>query len=253
MSDLTQLSHRHNNVFGNAAPQLTWTDNGVVPEWFHGGITRKSAEELLTSKLPGCFLVRVSESRVGYTLSYRAQKRCRHFMIEAKGDSFAVVGEHMSHPGLQQLVDFHRKIPIAPYTEVLTTPCGQTSNGGNIEKNLENSNQIPQAAEEVLPAQDEVRSQTPPVKPVPKSRKRYATDKKPSPETTCTPADAAPALPCDTPPAGECSETTTESKEMTWEQLFDAVLFPYMEESERLPQEYNPPPPFAPNYLKAGP
>ncbi|XP_061832436.1 hematopoietic SH2 domain-containing protein homolog [Nerophis lumbriciformis] len=249
MSDLTQLSHRHNNSSGNTAPQLTWMDNGVVPEWFHGGITRKSAEELLTSKLPGCFLVRVSESRVGYTLSYRAQKRCRHFMIEAKGDSFAIVGEHRSHPGLQQLVDFHRKVPIAPYTEVLMTSCGQTSNGGNIEKNLENCKQIPQAAEEVIPPQDEVRSQTLPVKPVPKSRKRYTTDKKPPPETTHTPAP-----PCQKLPAGKrSSETTTESEEMTWEQLFDAVLLPYMEESERLPQEYNPPPPFAPNYLKAGP
>ncbi|XP_061883649.1 hematopoietic SH2 domain-containing protein homolog isoform X2 [Entelurus aequoreus] len=206
MSDLTQLSHRHNNDLGNTAPQLTWMDNGVVPEWFHGGITRKSAEDLLTSKLPGCFLVRVSESRVGYTLSYRAQKRCRHFMIETKGDSFAIVGEHRSHPGLQQLVDFHRKVPIAPYTEVLMTSCGQTWSGGNIEKNLDNCKQIPQAAEEVNPPQDEVRSQTLPVKPVPKSRKRYTTDKKPPPETTHTPADAAPAPPCEKPPAVKSEE-----------------------------------------------
>uniref|UniRef100_A0A3Q2QB31 SH2 domain-containing protein n=1 Tax=Fundulus heteroclitus TaxID=8078 RepID=A0A3Q2QB31_FUNHE len=45
--------------------------NGSVPEWFHGIITRKTAEELLMVKPPGYFLVRVSESRVGYTLSYR--------------------------------------------------------------------------------------------------------------------------------------------------------------------------------------
>lgn len=31
----------------------------------------RTAEELLMSKLPGYFLIRVSESRIGYTLSYR--------------------------------------------------------------------------------------------------------------------------------------------------------------------------------------
>uniref|UniRef100_A0A3Q3XPK6 SH2 domain-containing protein n=1 Tax=Mola mola TaxID=94237 RepID=A0A3Q3XPK6_MOLML len=45
--------------------------NGIVPDWFHGIISRKAAEELLMTKPPGFFLIRVSESRVGFTLSYR--------------------------------------------------------------------------------------------------------------------------------------------------------------------------------------
>uniref|UniRef100_A0AAY4D693 SH2 domain-containing protein n=2 Tax=Denticeps clupeoides TaxID=299321 RepID=A0AAY4D693_9TELE len=45
--------------------------NGFVPDWFHGIISRKAAEELLVPKPPGYFLIRVSESREGYTLSYR--------------------------------------------------------------------------------------------------------------------------------------------------------------------------------------
>ncbi|KAI4828595.1 hypothetical protein KUCAC02_022675 [Chaenocephalus aceratus] len=45
--------------------------NGVVPEWFHGIISRNMSEELLMSRRRGYFLIRVSESRIGYTLSCR--------------------------------------------------------------------------------------------------------------------------------------------------------------------------------------
>lgn len=80
-------------------------------------------------KPPGYFLIRVSESRIGYTLSYRAEDRCRHFMIDAlENGHYIILGENRSHRFLQDLVDFHRRTPIAPYTEVLTVACGQTSN-----------------------------------------------------------------------------------------------------------------------------
>ncbi|XP_032381112.1 hematopoietic SH2 domain-containing protein homolog [Etheostoma spectabile] len=102
--------------------------NGIVPEWFHGIISRKMAEELLMPKPPGYFLIRVSESRIGYTLSYRAEDRCRHFMIDALEDGhYVIVGENRHHRFLQDLVDFHRRTPIFPFTEVLTVACGQTS------------------------------------------------------------------------------------------------------------------------------
>ncbi|XP_071776609.1 hematopoietic SH2 domain-containing protein homolog [Centroberyx gerrardi] len=102
--------------------------NGIVPEWFHGIISRKTAEELLLPKPPGYFLIRVSESRIGYTLSYRAEDRCRHFMIDALKDGhYIIVGETTHHRFLQDLVDFHRRTPIMPFHEVLTVPCGQIS------------------------------------------------------------------------------------------------------------------------------
>lgn len=44
---------------------------GTFEEWFHGVITRKQSEELLQNKQPGTFLVRVSESRFGYSLSHK--------------------------------------------------------------------------------------------------------------------------------------------------------------------------------------
>ncbi|NXC11487.1 SH22A protein, partial [Orthonyx spaldingii] len=44
---------------------------GELPEWFHGFISRREAEELLQDQPLGCFLVRFSESTVGFVLSYR--------------------------------------------------------------------------------------------------------------------------------------------------------------------------------------
>lgn len=105
-------------------------ENGIVPEWFHGIISRKAAEEMLMCKPPGYFLVRVSESRVGYTLSYRAEDRCRHFMINVLPDNqFIIVGEKMVYCSLHDLVAFHRRCPILPYNELLTVACEQ---GGKI-------------------------------------------------------------------------------------------------------------------------
>uniref|UniRef100_A0A452RRG6 SH2 domain-containing protein n=1 Tax=Ursus americanus TaxID=9643 RepID=A0A452RRG6_URSAM len=59
-------------------PRLDWfvqtqvaqlTQEGV-PAWFHGAISREDAENLLQLRPPGSFLIRVSHSHVGYTLSY---------------------------------------------------------------------------------------------------------------------------------------------------------------------------------------
>ncbi|XP_054646088.1 hematopoietic SH2 domain-containing protein homolog isoform X2 [Dunckerocampus dactyliophorus] len=199
------------------------------------------------SKPLGHFLIRVSESRVGYTLSYRAEGRCRHFMIDAKEDgSYGIVGEGRCHLSLQQLVDYHRKIPITPYKELLTASCGQTSHGASkVEK---------KTSEELSPPEEERNSHTPPDTPVPKTRKRYSTDVNPlpPPNAETDPAPSCQDHPSTTPP-DRSPQMKPESEEMTWEQLFDAVLRPYMEESERLPQEYSPPPPFAPGYRKGGP
>ncbi|NXJ56801.1 SH22A protein, partial [Spizaetus tyrannus] len=44
---------------------------GELPAWFHGFISRRDTEQLLQDQPPGCFLVRFSESTVGFVLSYR--------------------------------------------------------------------------------------------------------------------------------------------------------------------------------------
>ncbi|NWQ83437.1 SH22A protein, partial [Columbina picui] len=44
---------------------------GELPAWFHGFISRRDTEQLLQDQPLGCFLVRFSESTVGFVLSYR--------------------------------------------------------------------------------------------------------------------------------------------------------------------------------------
>ncbi|XP_055453228.1 hematopoietic SH2 domain-containing protein isoform X1 [Psammomys obesus] len=97
-----------------------------IPEWFHGAISREAAEKLLESQPPGTFLLRVSHSHVGYTLSYKAQTCCRHFMVKLSDDgTFTLAGDHVTHASLDALVTFHQQKPIRPYGELLTQACGQ--------------------------------------------------------------------------------------------------------------------------------
>ncbi|XP_072050806.1 LOW QUALITY PROTEIN: myosin-IIIb-like [Amphiura filiformis] len=101
-------------------------NTGVFSNWFHGIITRRQAEELLDSKPLGYYLIRVSESRFGYSLSLRAEQRCKHFMIDQlPNGKYNVVGEAQVFRTLNDLVYFYEKEPISPFGDVLKTPCGQ--------------------------------------------------------------------------------------------------------------------------------
>ncbi|PVD19339.1 hypothetical protein C0Q70_19826 [Pomacea canaliculata] len=99
---------------------------GKFAEWFHGIISRKESERLLKDKIIGCFLIRVSESRFGYSLSFKDRDRCRHYMIDQlKNGKFIIIGESKVHRTLPDLVQFHKKVRISNWDGVLTVPCGQ--------------------------------------------------------------------------------------------------------------------------------
>ncbi|OCU00611.1 hematopoietic SH2 domain-containing protein isoform X2 [Xenopus laevis] len=109
--------------------QSDWFLQKGIPEWFHGIITRNDAEDLLKNKIPGCFLIRVGESRIGYSLSYKSPDRCRHFMIDVlNGQNCNMAGDLRIHGTLEDLVKFYSMNPICPYNELLTHPCGQKTN-----------------------------------------------------------------------------------------------------------------------------
>ncbi|XP_003464251.1 hematopoietic SH2 domain-containing protein isoform X1 [Cavia porcellus] len=117
-------------------PRLDWfvhTQMGPlaqdgVPEWFHGAISRGDAENLLEPQPPGSFLIRVSHSHVGYTLSYRVQDGCCHAMVLLRDDGRLLLhGEDTAHASLCALVAFHQSRPLRPHGQLLTQGCGQTN------------------------------------------------------------------------------------------------------------------------------
>ncbi|XP_075770834.1 myosin-IIIb-like isoform X3 [Pelodiscus sinensis] len=116
--------------FRDTQAQKVMQDNGAFPGWLHGMISRREAENLLMEKPLGCFLVRISQSRPGYTLSYRAKSRCRHYMIEMQPNArYVILGEDRAHTSLTDLVQYHRTMGIQPFMETLTMPCEQKGDG----------------------------------------------------------------------------------------------------------------------------
>ncbi|XP_060104355.1 SH2 domain-containing protein 4A [Heteronotia binoei] len=98
-----------------------------VAPWFHGILTTKKAEELLNHSGPGTFLIRVSEKIQGYVLSYLAAEGCKHFLIDASGESYGFLGvDQLQHSTLAELVEYHQDEPITSLgQELLCHPCGQ--------------------------------------------------------------------------------------------------------------------------------
>ncbi|CAF4117112.1 unnamed protein product [Rotaria sp. Silwood2] len=97
---------------------------GTFPSWFHGNITRHRAEELLAKQSIGCFLVRLSESRFGFSLSFRAEDRCRHYMInQLKNLKYNVIGEAKVHKSLDELIEYYRTHELSNWNGRLTEPC----------------------------------------------------------------------------------------------------------------------------------
>ncbi|KAM9061516.1 SH2 domain-containing protein 7, partial [Sarcophilus harrisii] len=98
--------------------------NGTLPEWFHGFITRKQAEELLRDKPLGCFLIRLSDKAMGYILSYKGYNRCRHFVIsQLQNRRYLISGDTCNHATLTDLISYYQGAKIEPFGETLTTAC----------------------------------------------------------------------------------------------------------------------------------
>uniref|UniRef100_A0A673G3B1 Si:ch73-109i22.2 n=1 Tax=Sinocyclocheilus rhinocerous TaxID=307959 RepID=A0A673G3B1_9TELE len=101
-----------------------------LPCWLHGFATRREAEQLLQDKPQGSFLLRLSESKIGFVLSYRGEDRCRHFIIEedecgSPGSVYLIAGEHSRHRSLDDLISYYTRNPVGPFNEMLTVPCMQ--------------------------------------------------------------------------------------------------------------------------------
>ncbi|XP_060605822.1 SH2 domain-containing protein 4B-like [Ruditapes philippinarum] len=108
---------------------VTDSTTGKPAIWFHGVISRFDAEKLLLEKPLGTYLVRVSEKVWGYTISYRAKDRCKHFLIDASEEQYHFFGPNqLDHNSIIDLVNYHKEKPITVIGgEKLLHPCGQVS------------------------------------------------------------------------------------------------------------------------------
>ncbi|XP_028650900.1 uncharacterized protein si:ch73-109i22.2 isoform X2 [Erpetoichthys calabaricus] len=103
------------------APLIRERD-GKLPVWFYGFTTRREAEDLLQDQPIGCFLLRFSESKIGFVLSYKGNDRCRHFIIDhLKEGGYLIIGEQSTHPSLESLIRHYQNNPVGPFSEYLTT------------------------------------------------------------------------------------------------------------------------------------
>lgn len=188
-------------------PRLDWfvqtqveqLAQGGVPAWFHGAISREEAEDLLESQPLGSFLIRVSHTHVGYTLSYKAQSCCRHFMVKLLDDgSFVIPGEKSAHASLDALVTFHQQQPLRPHGELLRQPCGQKDpENVDYEELFLYSSAL--AEEAARPAHDPSEPQNPSSRPVAASKEasakpmllRRPKERKPSAEVGSVPTEEA--------------------------------------------------------------
>lgn len=74
-----------------------------------GILTLKRANDLLSTCVPGSFLIRVSEKIKGYALSYLSEDGCKHFLIDASTDSYSFLGvDQLQHATLAELVEYHK-------------------------------------------------------------------------------------------------------------------------------------------------
>ncbi|XP_007950022.1 SH2 domain-containing protein 7 [Orycteropus afer afer] len=98
--------------------------NGALPPWFHGFITRKQTEQLLRDKALGSFLIRLSDRATGYILSYRGSDRCRHFVInQLRNRRYLISGDTQSHSTLAELLHHYQEVQFEPFGETLAAAC----------------------------------------------------------------------------------------------------------------------------------
>lgn len=100
-------------------------ESGDFAGWFHGVITRSDADALLNGHPPGTFLIRVAESRFGYSLSLTWSGRSKHFMVDVAKETgqYQVIGNDRTFQSLNELVAHHSKHPVTNDGDLLSYPC----------------------------------------------------------------------------------------------------------------------------------
>lgn len=111
------------------------TEDGRFQAWFHGIISRHGSEDLLRKEQDGTFLIRVAESRFGYSLTMIWEGRVKHFAIDVDDKGMHTIrGNRRKYKYLNQIVAFHKSHAITAAGDKLLYPCNP---GGNRDDLLE--------------------------------------------------------------------------------------------------------------------
>lgn len=102
---------------------------GGFAEWFAGVMSRGDSENILKNEPVGTFLIRVSETRFGYSLSATGSSRIKHFMVDQVKDTskYIVVGNARKFDSLDELIEHHKKHPLTDDGFKLSTPIKQST------------------------------------------------------------------------------------------------------------------------------
>ncbi|EAW60360.1 GRB2-related adaptor protein 2, isoform CRA_d, partial [Homo sapiens] len=88
------------------------------PKWFHEGLSRHQAENLLMGKEVGFFIIRASQSSPGdFSISVRHEDDVQHFKVmrDNKGNYFLWTEKF---PSLNKLVDYYRTNSISRQKQI---------------------------------------------------------------------------------------------------------------------------------------
>ncbi|XP_062990707.1 GRB2-related adapter protein 2 [Elgaria multicarinata webbii] len=90
-----------------------------VPSWFHEGVSRHKAENMLRDKGVGSFIVRASQNSSGdFSISVRHEEDVQHFKVmkDTKGNYFLWTEKFQS---LNKLVEFYKAVSISKHMQIL--------------------------------------------------------------------------------------------------------------------------------------
>ncbi|XP_004700322.1 GRB2-related adapter protein 2 [Echinops telfairi] len=139
------------------------------PEWFHEGLSRHQAENLLMGKEVGFFIIRASQSSPGdFSISVRHEEDVQHFKVmrDNKGNYFLWTEKF---PSLNKLVDFYRTTSISKQKQIFLRDRSredQGRRGNSLDRRLQGSPHLSGAeGEEIRPSMSHKLSDQPPSLP----------------------------------------------------------------------------------------
>ncbi|XP_040610034.1 GRB2-related adapter protein 2 isoform X3 [Mesocricetus auratus] len=137
--------------------------------WFHEGLSRHQAENLLMGKEIGFFIIRASQSSPGdFSISVRHEDDVQHFKVmrDNKGNYFLWTEKF---PSLNKLVDYYRTTSISKQKQIFLrdgTREDQSHRGNSLDRKFQGSPQPSgNVGEETRPLMNRKLSDNPPTRP----------------------------------------------------------------------------------------